>query len=197
MAARNRPVPTIFGEDPEYSKVLSSGSETPVSTSPPKSPKQEKPGSVRPPKPKSERGSEGMPADPKTQPPAGEMLLADDPKVIVVRPAVKPLDRQWAELDELAASNYQIPMILRLALQHTTKNAVIEASNEAVIDDEAGTGRAVRAYVSVPRHVIAELSEIAGDLGTMSAAQLARPQVQRAFVAELDKVIEKLKGKLR
>lgn len=198
MAARNRPVPTIFGEDPEYSKVLTDKTE-PLATAKTTAPDLAEPKKLEaapPTKPERTVRDEGSPAATRMQAAAPKNKPVDATQVIVIKPAVRPLERQWAELAELEKANYQITMIIRLALQQTQKNTVIQPNHQALSDDEAGTGQAERAYATVTRGVIAALSESAGDLGTMSAARLARPQVQRAFVAELDKVIEKLKRKL-
>lgn len=195
MAARNRPV--ILGEDKEYSKVLGG-----VPQSQKVADALARSAPTRP-NPETSFKSDLKQRD-RLPPAEGRVAAAPEEKKrvddkapnVVVKPAVRPLDRQWEEMSALEASGFQVSMILRLALQQTQKNTVIEPNQKPVEPDPAGTGEAVRAYLSVPQNVISALSESIGDLGTMPASKLVRPQVQRAFIAELDKVIEKLKRKL-
>lgn len=125
-----------------------------------------------------------------------EPAVATDTKAQVqVRPAVRPLARQHKELEALEQAGYQIETILRLARQRTQKRIKIVPTYTVADKSDQFEGKRERLHFRVPKAIVEELSEQAGDLGTLPETELMRSQYQPIWIEELDAVIAKLKGK--
>lgn len=129
---------------------------------------------------------------PRRQEPA---VVTDTKAQVQVRPAVRPLARQQRELEALEEAGYQIETILRLARQRTQKRIKIVPTYTVADKSEQFEGKRERLHFRVPKAIVEELSEQAGDLGTLPETELMRSQYQPVWIEELDAVIEKLKGK--
>lgn len=123
------------------------------------------------------------------------VVVTDTKAQVQVRPAVRPLARQQRELEALEEAGYQIETILRLARQRTQKRIKIVPTYTVADKSEQFEGKRERLHFRVPKAIVEELSEQAGDLGTLPETELMRSQYQPVWIEELDAVIEKLKGK--
>jgi hypothetical protein len=122
-------------------------------------------------------------------------VVTDTKAQVQVRPAVRPLARQHKELEALEQAGYQTETILRLARQRTQKRIKIVPTYTVADKSDQFEGKRERLHFRVPKAIVEELSEQAGDLGTLPETELMRSQYQPIWIEELDAVIAKLKGK--
>ena len=122
-------------------------------------------------------------------------VVTDTKAQVQVRPAVRPLARQHKELEALEQAGYQIETILRLARQRTQKRIKIVPTYTVADKSDQFEGRRERLHFRVLKAIVEELSEQAGDLGTLPETELMLSQYQPIWIEELDAVIATLKGK--
>ncbi|WP_136652195.1 hypothetical protein [Paracoccus aeridis] len=209
MARRGRTL-KIFDTDDEYSRTIEDVShfdfapvadspaepaeqtvmsEAPVQADPGREGAAQQPG-VTPDKPKQPQTA---PVKRKQPEPAA---VSETKALVQVRALVRPLARHQKDLEALEQAGYQIGMILRLARQRTQKRIKIVPSYEVAEKSERGKGLAEYLHFRVSKGILEELSEQAGDLGTLPETELLRSQYQPIWFEELDTVIADLKRKL-
>lgn len=205
---KRRKLPEIFGIDREYSKAIDTPL-PPLSTddTAPHSRALEQPAS----KDTSQIDDSHEPRLFKTPPmatgqgtgstsnldPVQADLPAKPPKeeVVRVRPPVRPLARQNKEILALEEIGYRREVIMKLARKNTQRRLKLTRDYKPAERNAAFVGKEMRLSISMPKADVDALSKQAGDLGTLSAAELIRSQVEPVWIKELDAVITALKGK--